>query len=254
MLNYIHQLNRFEELCTGVLPQKAQLIYYKLFKWSNRFGLGEPFLLSNSVLMSETGIANVNTFTLNRNILKQQGFIDFVPGKPGQKTQYVLLDLMQCGNTTLLTSCYQQQVTNDLLPQTELQTELQTEPTLNNNNNNIYINIKQTKVNKEKEKINKKEKEPKHQYGEYKNVLLSDGELEKLKDEFPADWQERIERVSEYCASKGKSYKNYLATIRTWARNEKKNVNNRPIRRNDAQAGYQRMMALLGGDNDGETG
>ena len=56
-----------------------------------------------------------------------------------------------------------------------------------------------------------------HKYGEYKNVLLSDEELEKLKTEF-ADWQARIERLSSYIASTGKSYKNHLATIRNWAR------------------------------------
>lgn len=66
-----------------------------------------------------------------------------------------------------------------------------------------------------------KVKDIKHKYGEYKNVLLSDTELEKLKSEFPLDWSKRIETVSEYCASKGKSYSNYLATIRNWAKNEK---------------------------------
>lgn len=87
----------------------------------------------------------------------------------------------------------------------------------------------------------------KHRYGEYKNVLLSDDELAKLKAEFPVDWEERIERVSEYCASKGKTYKNYLATIRTWARNEQKKTDQPArIRRNDAQAGYERAKQLLG--------
>ena len=58
-------------------------------------------------------------------------------------------------------------------------------------------------------------------YGEYRNVLLSDEELEKLQSEFP-DWEERIEACSSYCASKGKRYKNYLATIRSWARRDGK--------------------------------
>jgi hypothetical protein len=44
--------------------------------------------------------------------------------------------------------------------------------------------------------------------------------MEKLKAEFP-DWQERIERLSSYIASTGKSYKNHLATIRNWARKDK---------------------------------
>ena len=59
-----------------------------------------------------------------------------------------------------------------------------------------------------------------HKYGTYNNVLLSDDDFEKLKDEFP-DWERRIENLSEYMASTGKSYKNHLATIRTWARKEK---------------------------------
>lgn len=74
---------------------------------------------------------------------------------------------------------------------------------------------------KEEEKIIKESKEKRHKYGEYKNVLLSDEELEKLKAEFP-DYLQRIERLSEYIAKTGKSYNSHLATIRSWARSEKK--------------------------------
>ena len=86
-------------------------------------------------------------------------------------------------------------------------------------NTDIEIDIDK-ELDKEKEK-NKKNKPSRHKYGEYQNVLLSDQDLEKLKNAYPNDWKERIERLSEYCASSGKSYKNYLATIRTWARKEK---------------------------------
>ena len=72
---------------------------------------------------------------------------------------------------------------------------------------------------KDKEKEIYKEKETRHKYGTYNNVLLSDTDLEKLRSEFP-DWQERIERLSEYIASTGKSYKNHLATIRSWAKKD----------------------------------
>ena len=64
-------------------------------------------------------------------------------------------------------------------------------------------------------------KSPRHKHGEYQNVLLSDDDLGKLKAEFPADWDQRIQRLSEYMASSGKSYKNHLATIRNWARRDK---------------------------------
>ena len=58
-------------------------------------------------------------------------------------------------------------------------------------------------------------------YGEYRNVKLSDDELEKVKTEFPSDWQARIENLSAYIASTGKTYKSHLATIRNWARMER---------------------------------
>lgn len=96
-----------------------------------------------------------------------------------------------------------------------------------------------------KEKIIKKEKPPKHKYGQYQNVLLSDDELAKLKVEFPDDWEERIERVSEYCASKGVTYKNYLATIRTWARKDRPRV----FAKNDVQSGLAQALELLGEQN-----
>lgn len=65
-------------------------------------------------------------------------------------------------------------------------------------------------------------KSPRHKYGQYENVLLSDEDMGKLKAEFPADWEARIERLSEYIASKGAKYKNHLATIRSWARKDAK--------------------------------
>lgn len=64
----------------------------------------------------------------------------------------------------------------------------------------------------------KKQIDHRHKYGEYNNILLSDDQLQKLKNEFPSDWKEWIERVSEYCASTGKTYKDYLATIRKWSK------------------------------------
>lgn len=66
--------------------------------------------------------------------------------------------------------------------------------------------------------IKKENSTTQHRYGEYKNVRLSDEDMAKLREEFPHDWQDRIERLSAYMASTGKTYKNHLATIRNWAR------------------------------------
>ena len=60
-----------------------------------------------------------------------------------------------------------------------------------------------------------------HKRGMYNNVLLSDEDMTKLMNEFPSDYQERIDRLSEYMRSSGKKYKDHLATIRAWARKDK---------------------------------
>ena len=93
------------------------------------------------------------------------------------------------------------------------------------------IDINKTQVAKETmaadhpSDMDKRQEPIRHKYGEYKNVLLSDEDIEKLKMEFPNDWEDRIERLSSYVASTGKSYKNHLATIRNWARKDKSDNN-----------------------------
>lgn len=92
---------------------------------------------------------------------------------------------------------------------------------------NIYISDSEKEISSEldNQSANQKEKPIKksirHKHGEYNNVLLSDEDYEKLKSEFPSDYEERIERLSSYMASTGKSYKNHLATIRNWARKDR---------------------------------
>ena len=83
-------------------------------------------------------------------------------------------------------------------------------------NSKPNVNALELELEKEKEL---EKKITKHKHGEYNNVLLSDDDLEKLKAEF-TDWEERIERLSEYIESKGAKYKSHLATIRSWARKE----------------------------------
>ena len=92
------------------------------------------------------------------------------------------------------------------------------------------------------DKSNIDNKSIRHKYGEYDNVLLSDSDLEKLKNEFPADYEERIERLSCYIASTGKKYKNHLATIRNWA---KKELNAKSTPQQQKSNEYNTFMAEL---------
>ena len=109
---------------------------------------------------------------------------------------------------------------------------------------------------KSKPKRKQKNEEPRHRYGEYQNVLLSDSDMMKLQAEFPNDWQSRIERVSGYCKQYGKSYSDYLATIRNWDRRDKERAEKEKTEKaanrstplwNNAKMGYEGAMKNLDG-------
>lgn len=59
-------------------------------------------------------------------------------------------------------------------------------------------------------------------YGKYANVPLTATQYLKLKKQFPDDWEERVEALSEHIEKTGKEYKDYLAAIRVRARFEKR--------------------------------
>ena len=80
---------------------------------------------------------------------------------------------------------------------------------INNNNNNIYTDKKKTI------------KEPRHKYGEFKNVLLSDKDLEKLKAEYGEELVEKyIKKMDEWIELNGRRYKNYYLALRQWMNKE----------------------------------
>ncbi len=58
--------------------------------------------------------------------------------------------------------------------------------------------------------------------GRYENVFLTEAEVAELQADFPTVWQEYIERLSEYMASTGKTYKSHAATIRRWAKEDRR--------------------------------
>lgn len=84
-------------------------------------------------------------------------------------------------------------------------------------------------------------------YGSYNNVKLSAEELAKLKAVYPRDWSARIDRLSEYIASKGNKYRSHYATIRSWARRDAEQASGaaKPAKVNPAQQYEQRKY-----DND----
>ena len=98
-------------------------------------------------------------------------------------------------------------------------------------------------------KSNNKEKEVKHKYGEYKKVLLTDSDLEKLKRDY-SNWQELITYLDEYIEMKNYKAHNHYLAIKKWvvdAVNEKKpkqtaqNYNNRDYSKTDLNGLFDKI-------------
>jgi predicted phage replisome organizer len=108
------------------------------------------------------------------------------------------------------------------------------------------LDIRDKRLEKEKEReierASATARPARHKYGEYKNVLLSDNELEKIKQEYP-DWEKRIETLSGYIASTGKTYKSHYATIRNWARRDQEKQKKEPVNQTaqDLTQSYEMM-------------
>ena len=58
-----------------------------------------------------------------------------------------------------------------------------------------------------------------HILGKYKNVFMTEEQLQSLKTEY-SDYEQKIERLSEYMASSGKTYENHYATLCLWAKED----------------------------------
>lgn len=81
-----------------------------------------------------------------------------------------------------------------------------------NTNNYIYNNNSNNNVSS-----NNKGKCQKHKYGDYNNVLLSDEELGKLKNEYGEEkTASAIKYLSEYIEMKGPKYKSHYLVLRKW--------------------------------------
>lgn len=81
-----------------------------------------------------------------------------------------------------------------------------------NTNNYIYNNNSNNNVSS-----NNKGKCQKHKYGDYNNVLLSDEEIGKLKNEYGEEkTASAIKYLSEYIEMKGPKYKSHYLVLRKW--------------------------------------
>lgn len=79
------------------------------------------------------------------------------------------------------------------------------------------------------------DKSVKHKYGEYKKVLLTDDEYEKLKNDY-VNYEELIKYLDEYIERKGYKAKNHYLCIKKWVIEA---VENEKKKKEGAKAKYQ---------------
>ena len=105
-------------------------------------------------------------------------------------------------------------------------------------------------IEKEIEIEIKKEKDIKHKYGEYQHVLLTDKQLEKLKQEY-SNYEELIKYLDEYIEMKKYKASNHYLAIKKWVINA---VEEEKIRKNKLNNNQQkkenRFLKYMEVEND----
>ena len=196
------------------------VIWFKLLTFAGKQNNDGVFMMSNRIAYTDEMLASifrrdVNTVRLALNAFQQFGMIEIIDN--------VITIPNWSKHQTL--DAYEKKKARDRERMARKRAEQKALIVISpdrspDKSSEVAFSDREEDKDKEREKDKDKKKPVKHKYGEYKNVLLSDAELEKLKTEF-SDWQDRIERLSCYMASTGKSYKNHLATIRNWAKKDK---------------------------------
>lgn len=100
-MEYIRQMNAFALKSVGVLDTNAGMLYFRLFMRANSTGWKDEWIaVTNEYLMAMTGIGSHHTIIAARDKLKENGFIDFIPGGKHRPTMYKLLPLTGCASAS----------------------------------------------------------------------------------------------------------------------------------------------------------
>lgn len=194
-MNYLAEILAFYDLVQVKQLSTGQIaLWYALMAINNRCTWIEWFTVPNLTLELNTGMSRSGVLKA-RNALKQYGLIDFKVN--GTKAT----------NYKMITIAKSKQESNQIGKQVSTQDGKQ-----------VGKQVRNT-LNKRKETKLKKESKKKA-YGEYQHVLFSDEEYEKLKAYFPRDYERRIQSLDEYIQKSGRKYKDFLLTLKTWARRD----------------------------------
>lgn len=198
-MNYLAEIKAFYDLVQVKQLSTGQIaLWHALMAINNKCAWIEWFTVPNIMLELNTGMSRSGVLKA-RNSLKQYGLIDF-KANGTKATNYKMITIAKSKQESNQDST---QESEQASKQDSTQVSKQDSNTLNKLNKTKHI----------KENIKKK-------YGENQNVLFTDEEYEKVKAYFPNDYEKRIQNLDDYIQSKGAKYKDFVATLRNWARRE----------------------------------
>ena len=223
--NYILLNEGFHNwLEANYLPGLAQFIFLKLIHLFNVAGWSEWVQVDNQKLMVMVQIKREQTFIEHRDKLIERGLIIFSKGKKGSPNKYKLNDKFTFIKEAKIVAknVAQPEMNNEI--NAGAKTEIYTEDIYKQNktkqNKKKDLSLATLEIDgKNRDAISEREKPKtpkKHKYGEYKNVLLTDEEYEKLIDLCGDDLQGVIEHLSDYIEMKGYKARSHYLAIRKW--------------------------------------
>lgn len=170
-------------------------------------------------LMKVLGVKRRNSVSDAVENLRKKRYIQTQKGYRGQNNYYLLKYITSNESVTSNNNDTSNEI--DTRTSNEIDTPLVTETLLNNINNKLNNNLIYTP--EEKSYKNKKfAKEKRHKYGEYKHVLLTDEQKEKLIQELGEHkFNYWIKTLDEGIELKGYKYKNHYLAIKKWIAGEK---------------------------------
>lgn len=220
------------------MPEKDSLIviWFKLLCMAGKQNNDGVFVINDKIAYTDEMLATIfrrplNTVRLALKVFEQYGMIEIANGAitiPNWDKHQSIDELekikIQTRNRVSKYREKQKIIAGNVTSNATCNVTPNVTVTLCNATDKIRLDKNRVDKNRKDIEVSCETTPTRHKYGEYSNVLLSDSDMDKLTSEFPNDYKDRIERLSAYMASTGKSYKNHLATIRNWSKRDRQNA------------------------------
>ena len=177
---------------TNYLQVQSQLLFLKLIHLFNMSSWSEWLAVDNQRMMSLVQTKREQTFIDWRSMLIEKKLIFYKKGKKGSPNKYKLNDEITFIN--------------------EAKSEVKRVVKSEAQTADIY---KQNKTKLKKENL-AHAVQKKTACGEFKNVLLTKNELEKLESQYPQEFEAIIDYLSSYIEMKGYKAKSHYLAIQKW--------------------------------------